>query len=79
VPAGIALIDWLNLVVETTLIFRPGSIIWAAVFSLVVFYLGSFIPATICRQAPVNALLFNRRVYLNGNPSCAQCGRCGGF
>lgn len=79
VPVGIALIARLNLIVETTLILRPGAIVWGVVFALIVFYLGSYIPATICRQAPVNALLFNRRVYLNANPSCAQCGRCGGF
>jgi hypothetical protein len=56
---------------------RRDWLVFGAVIG--VFYLGSLIPATISRQAPVAALLFNRRVYLNGNPSCARCGRCGGF
>jgi hypothetical protein len=62
-----------------TLTLRPGAVIGAVILAIGVFYLGSLIPATISRQAPVDALLFNRRVYLNGNPSCARCGRCGGF
>lgn len=49
---------------------------WLAAGALV---LGSWIPVTLTRRATVDQLLYNRRVYLNPNPSCAQCGRCGGF
>ncbi|MHB8945899.1 MAG: ABC transporter permease [Bacillota bacterium] len=57
----------------------PGPMVLAAGLSLVVLYAASWLPITLTRRASVNALLQNRRVYLDADSACAQCGRCGGF
>ncbi len=51
----------------------------AALLSLALVYVASWLPVTLTQRAPVNALLQNRRVYLDSTSACAQCGRCGGF
>lgn len=79
IPTGMVLVSQLSARLGLTLTLRPGALAGAVVLAAAVFYLGSLIPATVSRQAPVDALLYNRRVYYNGNPSCARCGRCGGF
>jgi hypothetical protein len=53
--------------------------LWAAVYSFIVFAISTWLPVTLSSRATVDQLLYNRRVYLNPNLSCAHCGRCGGF
>lgn len=57
----------------------PASVSLAVVFTVSIGMLAGHIPGRLCRDATVDQLLHNRRVYLDTNPSCAQCGRCGGF
>jgi hypothetical protein len=74
-----ALIWQLNRFHEPALHLVPGAFAVSAVLAAGILVLGSFIPVTLSRRATVDQLLYNRRVYLSPNPSCAQCGRCGGF
>ncbi len=40
---------------------------------------GAFLPLRLVRNATCDQLLNNKAVYALSNPSCAQCGLCGGF
>ncbi|HAI21837.1 MAG TPA: hypothetical protein DCM14_08090 [Clostridiales bacterium UBA8153] len=73
------LIWQLNRFHEPALRLGPGDLAASVLLAAGVLVLGSFIPVTLSRRATVDQLLHNRRVYLSPNPSCAQCGRCGGF
>ncbi|MEW6723854.1 MAG: ABC transporter permease [Bacillota bacterium] len=55
------------------------QLVLAIVLAMLVFLMAAWLPARLCQKATVDQLLHNRRVYVNPNPSCAQCGRCGGF
>jgi hypothetical protein len=61
------------------LTITTGSMMLGAFYSLAVFTAATWLPVTLSSRATVDQLLHNRRVYLNPNLSCAQCGRCGGF
>jgi len=74
-----AVIWQLNRFHEPALHLVPAGFAISAVLAAGVLALGSFVPVTLSRRATVDQLLHNRRVYLSPNPSCAQCGRCGGF
>lgn len=41
--------------------------------------LGAFLPQRLLRNATCDQLLNNKAVYAISNPSCAECGLCGGF
>jgi hypothetical protein len=56
-----------------------GAVLRALVFAAVTFAAAAYLPATLCRRAPVSTLLQNKRVYLDPKSGCVQCGRCGGF
>ena len=55
------------------------SYVGAGLIAALVFILASWAPVRLCRLATVDQLLHARRVYINPNPSCTNCGRCGGF
>jgi predicted lysophospholipase L1 biosynthesis ABC-type transport system permease subunit len=40
---------------------------------------GAFLPLKLLRNATCDQLLNNKAVYAISNPSCAECGLCGGF
>ncbi|MDP2858009.1 MAG: ABC transporter permease [Bacillota bacterium] len=61
------------------LTISPWAPAKAAFYSLLVFVAATWIPVALSARATVDQLLYNRRVYLNPNLSCANCGRCGGF
>jgi len=69
----------LNRRTPTSLAISAWPIAGAAFLSLTIILVASWLPITLTRRAPVNALLQNRRVYLDPTSACAQCGRCGGF
>lgn len=68
-----------NRYTASSFLASAGSVVTAAVLSLALLYVASWLPITLTRRASVNALLQNRRVYLDSTSACAQCGRCGGF
>jgi len=61
------------------LVIGPWAPVRAALYSILVFVAATWIPVALSARATVDQLLYNRRVYLNPNLSCANCGRCGGF
>jgi len=62
-----------------SLVIGTWAPVRAAVYSILVFVIATWIPVALSARATVDQLLYNRRVYLNPNLSCANCGRCGGF
>ncbi len=66
-------------VLPYSLVIGPWAPVRAAVYSILVFVVATWIPVALSARATVDQLLYNRRVYLNPNLSCANCGRCGGF
>jgi ABC-type antimicrobial peptide transport system permease subunit len=61
------------------LVLRAELFAASLVLAAGAFLVASWVPVALTRRATVDQLLHNRRVYLDPNPSCAQCGRCGGF
>ncbi len=51
----------------------------AFVFGLATIILGVYLPLRLVRNATCDQLLHNKPVYAVSNPSCAECGLCGGF
>lgn len=78
VASGI-LITVFNRYTSSSFVASPWPMAVAAGLSLAVLYAASWLPVTLTQRASVNALLQNRRVYLDAESACAQCGRCGGF
>ena len=66
-------------VLPYALTITPWAPARAALYSLLVFAASTWIPVALSARATVDQLLYNRRVYLSPNLSCANCGRCGGF
>jgi putative ABC transport system permease protein len=66
-------------VLPYTLSISPWAPFRAGLYSLLVFVAATWIPVALSARATVDQLLYNRRVYLRPNLSCANCGRCGGF
>lgn len=56
-----------------------GGLLVAAVVGLLTVLLGVYLPLRLVRNATCDQLLNNKPVYAMSNPSCAQCGLCGGF
>ncbi len=64
---------------ETTLEITWGIYVGAALMAALVFAVATWMPVRLAKLASVDQLLHARRVYVNPNPSCTNCGRCGGF
>lgn len=57
----------------------PLCFVVSLVFGVLSLGAGVYMPVRLVRNASCAALLLNRPVYAFSNPSCAQCGLCGGF
>lgn len=57
----------------------PWCFVVSIVFGLLSLASGVYLPVRLVRNASCAQLLLNRSVYAFSNPSCAQCGLCGGF
>lgn len=51
----------------------------STIFGVLSLAFGVYLPVCLVRNASCAQLLNNRPVYAFSNPSCAQCGLCGGF
>ncbi len=76
---GTASVLWAGRQWDIALELTFGTYVAAALIAVLVFALASWVPVRLCRLATVDQLLHARRVYINPNPSCTNCGRCGGF
>jgi ABC-type lipoprotein release transport system permease subunit len=57
----------------------PWCFVVSIVFGVLSLASGVYLPVRLVRNASCAQLLLNRPVYAFSNPSCAQCGLCGGF
>jgi len=59
--------------------WSSGAVVFSCLMGMGTMLLGVWLPIHLMKNATCEQLLNNRPVYVFSNPSCANCGLCGGF
>jgi hypothetical protein len=79
IPIGLCCGSVITAVYLGTQALSPWCFVVSVVFGVLSLTFGVYLPVRLVRNASCAQLLNNRPVYAFSNPSCAQCGLCGGF
>lgn len=76
---GLATGMWLSEKITVLSGWSSGAVVFSCLMGIGTMLLGVWLPIHLMKNATCEQLLNNRPVYAFSNPSCANCGLCGGF